>query len=145
HLGGSVLGPVLGLGPEGEWGTSHRDLVRHHPACALGRHGQGTRPDGAGHFWQHRHQLLLVWREYARRRIARLRFHRPSLQMAARFYAQQTRSVRSRHAARALLAELSGPDAPSPQSANPPCHRYPTWHRASRSMIAIGSWLLPIE
>ena len=48
HLGGPVVGPLLGLGPEGERGAADRDLERADPARPLGRHGQAARHGGAG-------------------------------------------------------------------------------------------------
>ena len=54
HLGRPIVGPVLGLGPEGERRAAHRDLERAHPARALGRTRARTRPDEPRHLRQHR-------------------------------------------------------------------------------------------
>ena len=88
HLGRPILGPVLGLGPEGKRRAHHCALERNHPARALGRHGARTRPDEPGHLRQHRHELLVVRREHAGRRPALLRFHGRRVQMADALHRQ---------------------------------------------------------
>ena len=45
HLGGPVVGPLLGLGPEGERRAHHRPVERGHPPLPLGRPGQAARAD----------------------------------------------------------------------------------------------------
>ena len=45
NLGRSIVGPFLGLGPEGKWRRADRSLVRNHFARALGRVHPATRPD----------------------------------------------------------------------------------------------------
>ena len=82
HLGGSILGPVLGLGPEGKRRAHHRAVERAHPASALGRHHPRTRPRELRHRRQHRHELVVVRREHARHRPAQLWLHRGGVQMA---------------------------------------------------------------
>ena len=44
HLGRPIVGPVLGLGPEGKRRAAHCALERDHPARALGRAGARARP-----------------------------------------------------------------------------------------------------
>ncbi len=48
HLGGSIVGPLLGLGSEGKRRAPHRALVRAHFARALGRLRSAARADGHG-------------------------------------------------------------------------------------------------
>ncbi len=47
-LGRRLVGPLLGLGPQGKRRPDHRALERPGAARPLGRHGQGPRPGGAG-------------------------------------------------------------------------------------------------
>ena len=81
HLGGSILGALLGLGPEGERRPAHRDLERGHPSRPLGRPRGRPRHHEPGDLRQHCDQLLVVWREHARHRPALLRFHGRRLQV----------------------------------------------------------------
>ena len=48
-VGRRLVGPVLGLGPQGKRGPDHRALERPGAACPLGRPGQRPRPGRAGH------------------------------------------------------------------------------------------------
>ena len=75
HLGGPVMGPLLGLGSEGKRRAAHRPLVRAHPARPLGRLHPPARADGHGDLRQRHHRVLVVRREHARRRPSLLRLH----------------------------------------------------------------------
>ena len=76
HLGRPVLGPVLGLGSEGERRAAHRALERHHPARPLGRATCASAGIMAmAIFGNVITSLLLVRREHARRGAPLLRLH----------------------------------------------------------------------
>ncbi len=68
-------------------------------ARPLGRHGARAWADESRHLWQHRHQLLVVWREYARYRAAFLWIHGRGVQMADALHRQPNRFDHSRYAA----------------------------------------------
>ena len=106
HLGRSIMGPILGLGPERKRRGADRPLVRNHFARALGRIHPATRPDDHGALRQHRHQFLVVRREHARRRPAFLRFHAKSISMAGRIHDQPTRADGRRCHAAGTVAKL---------------------------------------
>ncbi len=91
HLGRSILGTFLGLGPERKRRGTDRPLVRNHFARALGRIHSATRPYDHGALRQYRHQFLLVRREHARRRPAFLRLHAKSVSVAGWIHDQPTR------------------------------------------------------
>ena len=55
-VGRRLVGPLLGLGPEGKRRADHRALERAGAARPLGRHGQGPRPGDARRRRQHRHR-----------------------------------------------------------------------------------------
>jgi hypothetical protein len=99
HLGRPVLGPVLGLGSEGKRRAAHRALERDHPARALGRPRARTRPHEPRGVRQHRHQLLLVWRQHARHRPAQLRVHGRGVQVADALHRNTARHHSPRPAA----------------------------------------------
>ena len=114
HLGRSIVGPLLGLGPEGKRRRADCPLVRDHFARALGRIHSATRPDDHGDFRQCRHELLLVRRQHARRRPAFLRFHAKSISLAVRFHVEPARIDGAGESAALALAQLwnrgTGPD-----------------------------------
>ena len=97
HLGRPVLGPVLGLGPQGERRPAHRALERHHPPRPLGRLRPRARHHDHGHLRQHHHQPLLVRREHARRGPALLRLHGQGLLGAVRLRRQPAGPHGARH------------------------------------------------
>src|SRR5258708_29217418 len=59
-LGRSILGAVLGMGPEGEWSASYRTVERHHSSRPLGMLNSRTRTCSDEWFWQHRGHAVLV-------------------------------------------------------------------------------------
>ena len=75
HVGRRLLGPLLGLGSQGERRPDDRALERADPACPLGQAGRRPRPGRAGGRRQHRHHLVVVWRQPTRHGPARLRLH----------------------------------------------------------------------
>ena len=73
HLGRPILGPVLGLGPEGKRGRPHRAVELADPARPLGRVGEGSRCRSAGDLRERDDRVELVRDEPTEHRIARLR------------------------------------------------------------------------
>ena len=90
YLGRSIVGPVLGLGPERKRRGADRPLVRNHFARALGRIHPATRSDDHGALRQHRDQFLVVRRQHARCRPAFLRLHAKGISMAGGIHDQPT-------------------------------------------------------
>ena len=119
HLGRPILGPLLGLGPQGKRRPADRPLERHHPARPLGRPDQGTRPHGHGRLRQHRHQLLLVRRQHARHRPALLRLHGQGLSLADALRRQPGRAHRSGADAARHWASFKAAAPPAPPSGAP--------------------------
>src|SRR3984893_10760131 len=72
NLGRSILGAVLGLGPEGERSASYRFVERDHSSRPLGWLHSRTWTCSDECFWQHRGQSVLVRSEHAGRRSALL-------------------------------------------------------------------------
>ncbi len=108
HLGRPVLGPLLGLGSEGERCAHHRPLERPHPPRPLGRSGAAARADGARHLRQHRDRVELVRHQYARRGPAQLRFHGRRILVAGRVRRQPVGRHRPGRSASRALAQRPG-------------------------------------
>ncbi len=89
HLGRSILGTFLGLGPERKRRGADRPLVRNHFARSLGRVHPATRSDDHGALRQYRDQFLVVRRKHAWRGVAFLRLHAKSISMAGGFMISQ--------------------------------------------------------
>jgi hypothetical protein len=84
NLGRSILGPVLGLGPEGKRRSADCYLVRSGASRSVGRNHSRKRADGNGDFRKCDYCILLVRRQYARRRFALLRLYGRRLPVADR-------------------------------------------------------------
>jgi hypothetical protein len=67
HLGRPELGPLLGVGPQGERRGARGAPQRDHPARAMGRDRARAGHHGARRGGQHRHGVELVWNEHAGR------------------------------------------------------------------------------
>ncbi len=106
HLGRPILGPVLGLGPEGERCAAHRDLERDHPPRPLGQPARRPRDHEPRRLRQHCHELLVVRREHARHWPALLRVHGCRLQVVDDLHRQPGFYHRRRPVATRPLAQL---------------------------------------
>jgi len=82
HLGRPVVGPLLGLGSEGERRPDAGALDGSgHPRAAL-RDDPHPRPGEPGHWRQHHHRMVMVRHQHAGRRPAFLRVHGQRLFLA---------------------------------------------------------------
>src|SRR4029077_16242935 len=106
-LSRSIVGQVLGLGPERKWRCPDRSLVRHHFACTLGRIYSPARTHDHGDLRQCGDEWLLVRSEHARRRAPFVWFHAKRISVAGGIYYQPACPYSSgEHAAR-TMAKLS--------------------------------------
>src|ERR1019366_3567679 len=99
HLGGPVVGPVLGLGSQGKRRAHHRVVERAHPAFALGRPHPRARPRQLRHLRQRRHRVVVVRGQHAGHRAAQLWLHGGGVQMAGAVCGEPARFHRAGPAA----------------------------------------------
>ena len=96
HLGRPILGPLLGLGPQGKRRPSHRPLECPDPPCPLGRLHPRPRSCRSRRPGQRRYRLLLVRHEPSRHRSPLLWLYADRFSLARRFHRPPT----TRHPAR---------------------------------------------
>src|SRR5262249_38405133 len=106
-LGRSIVGQVLGLGPERKWRRPNRSLVRHHFACTLGRIYSPARTHDHGDLRQCGDEFLLVRSEHARRRAPFVWFHAKGISVAGGIYYQPACPYDSGEHATRTMAKLS--------------------------------------